>query len=44
MNYAQPRLPVHDRADVFAFIWLLVSLENYFKDRSSLDHGKVGQR
>lgn len=34
MNYAQPRLLVHDRADMFAFIWLLVLFDNYFKDRS----------
>lgn len=41
MNYAQPRVPVRYRADMFAFIWLLVSFNNYFKDRSSVDHGKV---
>lgn len=41
MNYAQPRLSVHDRADVFAFICLLVSFDHYFKNRSSVDRGKV---
>lgn len=35
MNDAQRKLPVYDRAEMFAFIWLLVSFDRFFfKDRS----------
>lgn len=35
------RLPVHDRADMFAFIWLLVSSDNYFTDGISVNYGNI---